>query len=75
MSPPYGPPSSPLTRTPFSTNMTIVSNDPTLWPIIDESRFSSYFSVAAFAIVTYDWSEHDNIKILLISCNYFQHLH
>ncbi|KAG2360589.1 hypothetical protein BDR07DRAFT_138174 [Suillus spraguei] len=36
--------------------MTIVSNNPTWWPIIDESRFSSYFSVAAFAVVTYDWA-------------------
>ncbi|KAG2351696.1 hypothetical protein BDR07DRAFT_1500620 [Suillus spraguei] len=39
--------------------MTIVSNNPTWWPIIDESRFSSYFSVAAFAVVTYDWGQEN----------------
>ncbi|KAG2139183.1 uncharacterized protein EDB93DRAFT_1106158 [Suillus bovinus] len=35
--------------------MTIVSNDSTWWPSIDAYRFSSYFSVAAFVGVTYDW--------------------
>ncbi|KAG1798109.1 uncharacterized protein HD556DRAFT_220581 [Suillus plorans] len=36
--------------------MTIVSNDPTLWPTINAYSFSSYFSVAAFVVVTYDWA-------------------
>ncbi|KAG2136362.1 uncharacterized protein EDB93DRAFT_785906 [Suillus bovinus] len=40
----------------FSPNMTIVSNDPTWWPTINADRFSSYFVVAAFAGVTYDWA-------------------
>ncbi|KAG1798660.1 uncharacterized protein HD556DRAFT_198437 [Suillus plorans] len=33
-----------------------ISNDPTWWPTITGSRVSSYFSVAAFVIVTYDWA-------------------
>ncbi|KAG2107490.1 uncharacterized protein F5147DRAFT_207273 [Suillus discolor] len=36
--------------------MTIVLNDPTWWPIINAYRFSSYFSVAAFVGLTYDWA-------------------
>ncbi|KAG1798123.1 uncharacterized protein HD556DRAFT_221470 [Suillus plorans] len=36
--------------------MTIVSNDPTWWPTIDVYRFASYFGVAAFVGVTYDWA-------------------
>ncbi|KAG2147739.1 uncharacterized protein EDB93DRAFT_401921 [Suillus bovinus] len=36
--------------------MTIVSNDPTLWPAIEEYRFFSYFVVAAFVMVTHDWA-------------------
>ncbi|KAG2036748.1 hypothetical protein BDR03DRAFT_434114 [Suillus americanus] len=36
--------------------MTIVSNDPTWWPTIDAYRFSSYFAVAAFVGVIYDWA-------------------
>ncbi|KAG2049266.1 hypothetical protein BDR06DRAFT_1012229 [Suillus hirtellus] len=36
--------------------MTIVSNDPAWWPAINVYRFSSYFGVAAFVGVTYDWS-------------------
>ncbi|KAG2130420.1 uncharacterized protein EDB93DRAFT_1255899 [Suillus bovinus] len=35
--------------------MTVVSNDPTLWPTISATRFSSYFAVAAFVGVAYDW--------------------
>ncbi|KAG2139178.1 uncharacterized protein EDB93DRAFT_1330290 [Suillus bovinus] len=49
------PPSSPLTH-PFSTNMTIVSNDPTWWPSINAYSVLSYFSVAATVGVTYDWA-------------------
>ncbi|KAG1798128.1 uncharacterized protein HD556DRAFT_1440463 [Suillus plorans] len=36
--------------------MTIVSNDPTWWPTISAYHFSSYFAVATFAGVTYDWA-------------------
>ncbi|KAG2133259.1 uncharacterized protein EDB93DRAFT_888281 [Suillus bovinus] len=36
--------------------MTIVSNDPSLWPVIDAYRFFSYCVVAAFVAVTYDWA-------------------
>ncbi|KAG1905017.1 uncharacterized protein F5891DRAFT_976590 [Suillus fuscotomentosus] len=36
--------------------MTYVSNDPTWWPIIDASRLASYFIVAAFVAVMYDWA-------------------
>ncbi|KAG1787097.1 uncharacterized protein HD556DRAFT_1313036 [Suillus plorans] len=41
---------------PFSNNMTMVSNDPTWWPSIDVHRFASYFAVAAFVVITYDWA-------------------
>ncbi|KAG1720656.1 uncharacterized protein EDB91DRAFT_325091 [Suillus paluster] len=33
-----------------------VSNDPSWWPFINASRISSYFVVAAFAGVMYDWA-------------------
>ncbi|KAG1792146.1 uncharacterized protein HD556DRAFT_1528071 [Suillus plorans] len=36
--------------------MTIVLNDPTLWPIINGYRYSSYIVVATFVGVTYDWA-------------------
>ncbi|KAG2075297.1 hypothetical protein BDR04DRAFT_33208 [Suillus decipiens] len=46
-----------LTRShPFNINMTLVSNDPSLWPLINSTRFSSYFIVASFAAVVYDWT-------------------
>ncbi|KIK38383.1 hypothetical protein CY34DRAFT_395494 [Suillus luteus UH-Slu-Lm8-n1] len=35
--------------------MTFVSNDPSLWPFIDEQVFYSYWMVAAAAVVVYDW--------------------
>ncbi|KAG2039684.1 hypothetical protein BDR03DRAFT_998577 [Suillus americanus] len=42
---------------PFSTtNMTIISNDPTAWPVINAYRFRSYFFVAALVGVAYDWA-------------------
>ncbi|KAG2362543.1 hypothetical protein BDR07DRAFT_1406589, partial [Suillus spraguei] len=57
--------------------MTIISNDPTWWPLINASILYSYFIVASFIVVTYDWGEHDNIQGLLaaISYRYFQYLH
>ncbi|KAG2035325.1 hypothetical protein BDR03DRAFT_1093229, partial [Suillus americanus] len=36
--------------------MTIVSNDPTWWSAINAYRFASYFVVAAFVALTYDWA-------------------
>ncbi|KAG2117584.1 hypothetical protein DEU56DRAFT_919041 [Suillus clintonianus] len=37
--------------------MTIyVSNDPTWWPFLSGTQFSSYFQVASFAVVVYDWA-------------------
>ncbi|KAG2139195.1 uncharacterized protein EDB93DRAFT_1253126 [Suillus bovinus] len=36
--------------------MTVVSNDPTWWPTINAYRFSSYFFLAAFVGVMYDWA-------------------
>ncbi|KAG2048445.1 hypothetical protein BDR06DRAFT_1024446 [Suillus hirtellus] len=36
--------------------MTIASNDPTWWPIINAFRSGSYCAVAAFVAVMYDWS-------------------
>lgn len=44
-----------LTQTLLS-NMTSVSNDPMLWPLIDSYRLLSYFLVASFAAVIYDWA-------------------
>ncbi|KAG1779941.1 hypothetical protein EV702DRAFT_1083349 [Suillus placidus] len=35
--------------------MTIVSNDPSLWPLINLNIFFSYWAVAAGAVVVYDW--------------------
>ncbi|KAG2139203.1 uncharacterized protein EDB93DRAFT_1253134 [Suillus bovinus] len=40
----------------FSTNMIIISNDPTWWSAINAFRFSSYFTVAASVGMTYDWA-------------------
>ncbi|KAG2149108.1 uncharacterized protein EDB93DRAFT_1250037 [Suillus bovinus] len=36
--------------------MTIVSNDPTWWPTINAYRIQSYFIVAAFVGLAYDWA-------------------
>ncbi|OAX32494.1 hypothetical protein K503DRAFT_805181 [Rhizopogon vinicolor AM-OR11-026] len=36
--------------------MTIVSNDPDWWPTIYISRGYSYFAVASFIVVFYDWA-------------------
>ncbi|KAG2369000.1 hypothetical protein BDR07DRAFT_844618 [Suillus spraguei] len=35
--------------------MTIVSNDPSWWPLISSNIFSSYWIVAAGFVVVYDW--------------------
>ncbi|KAG2353468.1 hypothetical protein BDR07DRAFT_703636 [Suillus spraguei] len=36
--------------------MTIVSNEPTSWPVINSNRVYSYFAVAAFVGLLYDWA-------------------
>jgi hypothetical protein len=36
--------------------MTIISNDPSWWPIINAYRLSSNFAVAAFVGLAYDWA-------------------
>ncbi|KAG1764366.1 hypothetical protein EV702DRAFT_109760 [Suillus placidus] len=36
--------------------MTLVSDDPALWPIIDWERVMSYFVVASSTAVVYDWA-------------------
>ncbi|OJA12901.1 hypothetical protein AZE42_12063 [Rhizopogon vesiculosus] len=37
--------------------MTIISNDPELWPLISGHRVYSYFVVASSAAVVYDWGK------------------
>ncbi|KAG2035806.1 hypothetical protein BDR03DRAFT_510391 [Suillus americanus] len=44
----------PLAHT-HPSNMTVVSNDPSLWSIINLNIFSSYWFVAAGVVVVYDW--------------------
>lgn len=36
--------------------MTIVSDDPNMWPLINFHRIFSYFTVAALTVVLYDWA-------------------
>ncbi|KIK45359.1 hypothetical protein CY34DRAFT_801721 [Suillus luteus UH-Slu-Lm8-n1] len=58
--------------TPLLPVMTLViSDDPSWWPLINSYRVASYFVVAAFVGVMYDWGEHDGIKELLIAYKYF----
>ncbi|OJA17468.1 hypothetical protein AZE42_03905 [Rhizopogon vesiculosus] len=39
--------------------MTVVLNDPSLWPVISYFRGCSYFEVACLTAVVYDLSTHD----------------
>ncbi|KAJ8588804.1 hypothetical protein M405DRAFT_862643 [Rhizopogon salebrosus TDB-379] len=41
-------------------NMTVVSNDPIWWPVINSLRVYSYFLVVSFTVVLYDWGEPCN---------------
>ncbi|KAG2133260.1 uncharacterized protein EDB93DRAFT_1107638 [Suillus bovinus] len=50
--------------------MTIVSNDPSWWPVIDADRFSSYFILAAFVGVTYDWALTFGQEVELVWARY-----
>jgi hypothetical protein len=43
--------------------------------LMSQSNLDCGFAVAACVGVMYDWGEHDNIKGLLISYKYLQHLH
>ncbi|KAG2032125.1 hypothetical protein BDR03DRAFT_970982 [Suillus americanus] len=52
----YVPPSSPAHSLPSSNSMTVVSNDPIWWPLINASVNGSYFGVAASVGVMYDWA-------------------
>ncbi|KAG2094202.1 uncharacterized protein F5147DRAFT_657205 [Suillus discolor] len=36
--------------------MTVVSNDPSWWPVINSNIISSYWIVAAGTVVVYDWA-------------------
>ncbi|KAG2335416.1 hypothetical protein BDR05DRAFT_504463 [Suillus weaverae] len=35
--------------------MTLVSNDPSWWPVINVGLIGSYFLVASCVVVIYDW--------------------
>ncbi|OAX31826.1 hypothetical protein K503DRAFT_787589 [Rhizopogon vinicolor AM-OR11-026] len=35
--------------------MTIISNDPTLWPVIGFYRINGYYAIASSIVVVYDW--------------------
>ncbi|OJA12896.1 hypothetical protein AZE42_09542 [Rhizopogon vesiculosus] len=37
--------------------MTVISNDPSQWPVIKGVRIFSYFAVASVIVVIYDWGE------------------
>lgn len=36
--------------------MTLISNDPSWWPSIEEYRVESYFALASTVAVIYDWA-------------------
>ncbi|KAG2138234.1 hypothetical protein BD769DRAFT_257724 [Suillus cothurnatus] len=46
---------SPTRSLPSSNSMTIVSNDPSWWPLINANLIASYFVVATFVGIMYDW--------------------
>ncbi|KAG2133241.1 uncharacterized protein EDB93DRAFT_1308513 [Suillus bovinus] len=48
-------PSSPIRSHPSFNSMTLVSNDPSWWPVINANLIGSYFIVASCAVVIYDW--------------------
>jgi len=48
-------PNSPACSLSISNSMTLVSNDPSWWPVINADIISSYFVVAACAAIIYDW--------------------
>ncbi|KAG2113963.1 hypothetical protein DEU56DRAFT_985174 [Suillus clintonianus] len=43
-------------HTPHPDMAFIVSNDPAWWPFLSGIHFGSYFPVASFAVVAYDWA-------------------
>jgi len=46
---------SPIARA-HPSNMTVVLNNPSWWPLIDWNMFFSYLAVAAGVVVVYDWA-------------------
>ncbi|KAG2358763.1 hypothetical protein BDR07DRAFT_1610586 [Suillus spraguei] len=46
----------PASLRPSPDSMTLVSNAPIWWTLINSSRIASYFAVAASAGVMYDWA-------------------
>jgi len=46
--------------------MTVISNDPELWPLISGYRVYSYFVVASSVAVVYDWALNFGQEIELI---------
>lgn len=48
--------------------MTIVSNDPSWWPLINSSRIFGYFTVAASVGVIYDWALTFGQEVELFWC-------
>ncbi|KIK38940.1 hypothetical protein CY34DRAFT_363199 [Suillus luteus UH-Slu-Lm8-n1] len=49
-------PGSPERSLPSSNSMTLISNDPSWWPILNANLISSYFIVAASVALMYDWA-------------------
>ncbi|OJA11165.1 hypothetical protein AZE42_10637 [Rhizopogon vesiculosus] len=50
--------------------MTIVSNDPSWWPIINSQILSSYSIVICFSMVVYDWGEQHNTSVEIVDSMY-----
>ncbi|OAX37266.1 hypothetical protein K503DRAFT_244416 [Rhizopogon vinicolor AM-OR11-026] len=46
--------------------MTVVSNDPIWWPVIDSYHVHSFSVVASFIIVSYDWALTFGAEVELI---------
>ncbi|OJA10005.1 hypothetical protein AZE42_09969 [Rhizopogon vesiculosus] len=56
--------------------MTVISNDPSQWPVIDSSRIIGYFVVVSATAVIYDWmlvmDGSSNLAItvhVIVECN------
>ncbi|KAG1799754.1 uncharacterized protein HD556DRAFT_1455032 [Suillus plorans] len=51
---------------PSSNTMTLILNDPSLWPSISLNRILSYFAVAIFTGVIYDWVLTFGLEVELV---------
>lgn len=60
--------------TTISSNMTIVSNDPSWWPLINWSIIFSYFVVASSVAMSYDWALTLGQEIELIWMQRWSHM-